>query len=110
MRFMLSMLALLLCSSGQVHATVFNCSSVSDIRNAMAAVQPGDEIVIAAGTYTASGVAVSGSSAYYYGSQDGTAANPITIRSASSSNRAVLRGSSASSLTVLRITGAHWIV
>ena len=91
-------------------ATVYNCSTVAQIRSAMASASAGDEIVIAAGTYTATNVATSGSSAYYYGAANGTAANPITIRSASSSNPATLSGDDNSSLTVLRIEGNYWIV
>jgi len=91
-------------------ATVYNCSTVAQIRSAMASASAGDEIVIAAGTYTATNVAVSGSSAYYYGAANGTASNPIVIRSASSSNPATLSGDDNSSLTVLRIVGNYWIV
>ncbi|WNJ18183.1 fibronectin type III domain-containing protein [Pontibacter sp. G13] len=91
-------------------ATTYTCSSVSQIQNALASVGPGDEIVITAGTYVETGVTVSGSSAYYYGSANGTASNPITIRSQSASNPATLSGDTESSLTVLRIVGDYWVV
>ncbi|GAA4825109.1 cellulose binding domain-containing protein [Algivirga pacifica] len=90
--------------------TIYNCNTVAEIRTAMSNAGPGDEIVIASGVYEASGVAVSGSSAYFYANANGTAANPIIIRSASSSSPATLKGSNISSLTVLRIEGDHWIV
>lgn len=91
-------------------ATVYTCNSVTEIRDAMALAVAGDEIVIESGTYTATGVAASGTSAYFYGSANGTASNPITIRSQSSSSPATLSGNDVSSLTVLRIEGDYWIV
>lgn len=89
------------------YGTVYNCSSVSEIQSALANATAGDEIVIAAGTYTSTG---SVNASYYYGGANGTASNPITIRSASASNKAVLKGNSISSKTVLRIEGDYWIV
>lgn len=109
--FSRSLFVVLLALSMQpAFATVYNCSTLQQIRDAMASAVAGDEIVIAAGTYTATNTAGSGTSAHFYGGANGTASNPITIRSASSSNKAVLSGSSQSSLTVLRIVGDYWIV
>lgn len=88
-------------------ATVYNCSTTQEILNALSLAQAGDEIIIDAGTYVSSS---STGAAYYYSSADGTAANPITIRSNSSTNKAHLKGSSISSGTVLRIEGDYWIV
>ncbi len=105
-----TLLAILLLCLQPASATVYNCSTLQQIRDAMANAVAGDEIVIVAGTYTASNVAVSGSSAHFYGSANGTASNPIIIRSQSASNKAILAGSSQSSLTVLRIVGDYWIV
>lgn len=106
-RRQLFMLVLLLASYQLTYATVYNCSSVSEIQNALANAQAGDEIVIASGTYVSS---ASVNAAYYYGGANGTAANPITIRSASASNKAHLKGNSISSKTVLRIEGDYWVV
>lgn len=89
------------------YATVYNCSTTQEIHNAMANAQAGDEIVIASGTYESS---ASINAAYFYGGADGTAANPITIRSSSASNPAHLKGNSISSKTVLRIEGDYWVV
>ncbi|UXP32767.1 Ig-like domain-containing protein [Reichenbachiella agarivorans] len=88
-------------------ATTYNCNTVQQILDALAAVSAGDEIVIASGTYTSS---ASINAAYYYSGANGTASNPITIRGASSSNRPHLKGTSISSRTVLRIEGDYWIV
>ncbi|WP_421895907.1 cellulose binding domain-containing protein [Marinoscillum sp.] len=100
-------LALMVASYQLTYATVYNCSTVSEIQNALANAQAGDEIIIASGTYESS---ASVNAAYYYGGANGTAANPITIRSASASNKAHLKGNSISSKTVLRIEGDYWIV
>ncbi len=100
----------LLLSSLPTLATVYTCSSVTQIRNAMASAVAGDEIVIVSGTYTATNVAASGTSAYFYGSANGTASNPIIIRSQSSTNPATLSGNNVGIFTVLRIVGDHWIV
>ncbi len=91
-------------------AYVYTCYSVADIRFGMANAVAGDEIVITPGTYLATNTAVSGSSAYFYGSANGTASNPITIRSQSASNPATLSGNDVGSLTVLRIEGDYWVV
>ncbi len=96
--------------SSSVLATVYNCSTVQQIRDAMAAAVAGDEIVIAPGVYTASDVAVSGSSAHFYSTANGTASNPIIIRSQSAANPAMLSGSNTANLTVLRIKGNYWII
>lgn len=91
-------------------ATVHTCQSVEEIRTAMAAAVAGDEIVILPGTYTADNVAASGTAAHYAGLAEGTAADPIIIRSQSPDNPAILSGDDLSSLAVLRIFGDHWIV
>lgn len=90
-----------------VSATTYNCSTVSEIQTALSSVVAGDEIVIAAGTYVSS---TATNASWFYASADGTEANPITIRSASSSDKAHLQGTSHSSGTVLRIEGDYWIV
>ncbi|UOB17804.1 cellulose binding domain-containing protein [Abyssalbus ytuae] len=88
-------------------ATIYNCSTVEEITYALNNVQPGDEIIIQPGTYISS-AGVNG--AYFYSNIDGTAANPITIRSASSTNRAQLQGDNIAQRIVLRIFGDYWIV
>ncbi|PIB35740.1 hypothetical protein BFP72_10215 [Reichenbachiella sp. 5M10] len=93
--------------SFSLQATTYNCSTVQQITDALAAATAGDEIIIAAGTYVSSN---SIQAAYYYGGANGTASNPIILRGASSSNRPHLKGNNLSSRTVLRIEGDYWIV
>lgn len=91
-------------------SATYTCGSVEEIRTAMASVVAGDEIVILSGLYEADNVAASGTGAHFVGTADGTAENPITIRSQSVDNPATLSGDNLSSLIVLRIFGDHWIV
>lgn len=80
---------------------------ISAIRNA----SPGDEIVIAPGTYTgALGTGSTGSglgSAWFYSNVDGTKENPITVRAEDENNKPVLRGSWTSA-TCMVIEGDYW--
>ncbi len=96
--------------SHALSATVYNCSSVSEIRTAMAAAVAGDEIVIAAGTYADGSSAVSGSPGIFYAGANGTASQPIILRSASASNPAILSGTTTGSKYVLHIEGDYWEV
>ena len=101
---------LIFIASQPLSATVYNCNSIQEIRTAMLNAVAGDEIVIGAGTYLASDAASGSNVAHFYGSADGTAANPIIIRSASSGNPAILSGNNPSSKYVLHIIGDYWIV
>ena len=101
---------LLLMITISTHAATFNVSTTSELIDALFNVSPGDEIVLAPGTYENDNVMISGSSAYFYAAADGTSSNPITIRSSSSSNKAHMKGDDIGSLTVLRVVGDYWIV
>jgi len=95
--------------STPAYAVTYNVSSASQLQSALASVQAGDEIVIAAGQtiqYTSGAI----DSAYFYSNKNGTASEPITIRSASSTNLATIRGNDVTSKILLRIEGDHWIV
>jgi hypothetical protein len=77
------------------HAGVVNVSTPAELTAALAAAQPGDEIVLANGTYALTGAACSA---------NGTAAQPIVVRSATP------RGANIDfdALEGFRVTGAHW--
>jgi endoglucanase len=91
-----------------------NCSTIQQIVDAMANAQPGDDIVIAAGTYNATNKIVDaiGKFNYFTGGANGTSANPITLRGASSTNRPILKAADANKYgaTIMSITGDYWIV
>ncbi|BFT73528.1 discoidin domain-containing protein [Paenibacillus sp. P36] len=94
---LVSTLAAAFALPAQAGAATVNCSSASCLTTALANAAPGDRIVLAAGTYT--GNFVSG--------VNGTAANPITIESASATNKAILNGGGTSSGYTLYLTGDY---
>lgn len=87
-------------------------TTTGELQTALKTAQPGDDIVIAAGTYVGKlGVNASGhGSSYFNSDQEGTAENPITVRSEDPRNPALLEGQRLASGNVLRITGDHWVV
>ncbi|MDO6516705.1 Ig-like domain-containing protein [Zobellia uliginosa] len=93
---------------------VIHCNTVDCILNAMINASPGDEIVIAAGTYTALeklDLSSDGKAARFSSDRNGTASQPIIIRGASASNRPVLKGPNGIyDGYVMRILGDHWII
>lgn len=90
-------------------AATFNVENVEQLQAALANVGAGDEIVLAAGkTFQFTDGALNGS--YFYSSANGTASNPIVIRSASPTNPATIRGNDIGSKIVLRIEGDYWVV
>lgn len=82
-------------------AATVNCSTSSCLTSALANAQPGDTIVLAAGT-TFNGKFVAAA--------EGTSSAKITLRSASSSNPATLNGTGTGSGYGLHITGDHWVI
>ncbi|MFB9329953.1 right-handed parallel beta-helix repeat-containing protein [Paenibacillus aurantiacus] len=74
------------------------CSTASCLHSALKNVQPGQRIVLSAGTYTGS----------FSSGVNGTAASPITIESADPNNLAILSGYSAGSGYALQVTGDYW--
>lgn len=91
---------------------IVRVTTMTEIHNAMKNAQPGDEIVIASGTYQGKlGTNASGfGSAYFNSDMSGTADAPITIRSEDPENPVVLTGERTGTGYVFRITGDYWIV
>ncbi|MFD0862243.1 cellulase family glycosylhydrolase [Sungkyunkwania multivorans] len=89
-----------------------NCNTVDCILDAMRTASPGDEIIVASGTYTAPDkVVVGGKAARFYSDKNGTSSNPITIRAANPSSPPILKGPSGIyDGYVMRILGDHWII
>ncbi|WP_378187021.1 cellulase family glycosylhydrolase [Aquimarina sp. W85] len=91
---------------------VINCNTVDCIRNAMQSAQPGDEIVIASGTYTALDKISFGNKATRFGSnKNGTALNPIIIRAQNPLDPPILTGPKGIyDGYVMFILGDYWIL
>jgi len=88
------------------------CTTTAELHAAMAGVQPGDEIVLQAGTtFFETGVEVTGSGAHFASYVDGTPTGRITLRTETNTdNPATLSGDDTSSLSALRIFGDYWTV
>ncbi len=89
-------LVLLLVSSTSV-AAVKNVSNVSQLQSALASAQPGDEIVLANGTYAVS--------ANLSCSAEGTAAQPITVRAANRHQARIQFNAQEG----FKVSGRHWV-
>jgi endoglucanase len=89
-------------------AVIIRCSTVQEIRDALTSVAPGDEIVIAPGTYIAENN--QGSAAHFTSSIDGSATQRITLKSEDPSHPAILSGTTQSHSSVLRLFGDFWTV
>ncbi|SHI86538.1 cellulase family glycosylhydrolase [Aquimarina spongiae] len=88
------------------------CNSVDCIIAAMKNAQPGDEILVAPGTYTATDKFNFGNKATRFGSdKNGTASKPITLRAKNPSNPPILKGvSGIYDGYVMFILGDYWIL
>lgn len=84
-------------------------SDTDQLLQALADAQPGDDIVLAEGIYQLSESAGPKGSLFYSGAE-GTAEQPITIRSADPEHPALLCGTDAASHYVLYLTGDWWQV
>ena len=89
---------------------VVEVSSTAALMTALLGASPGDDIVVAPGTYTGSTSLSGNAGAYFFSGVDGTADNPITVESADVANEAILQGATTGSNYVLYITGDHWNV
>ncbi|WP_295216225.1 right-handed parallel beta-helix repeat-containing protein [Ruminococcus sp.] len=84
-------------------------SDIDQLLQALADAQPGDDIVLAEGIYQLSESAGPKGSLFYTRAE-GTAEQPITIRSADPEHPALLCGTDAASHYVLYLTGDWWRV
>jgi len=87
---------------------VVEVSTAATLMTALYTAVPGDDIVVAPGTYTGSARHSGNARAYFFSGVDGTADHPITVESADVANEAILQGSTTGSNYVLYITGDHW--
>jgi endoglucanase len=91
-------------------------SDVAELRAALIAAEPGDYIVLDAGTYAAPDkysleYAGSNRSAYFYSHASGTPEEPITLASAHPADKAELHGLGTSdSAYLLWLKGENWVV
>lgn len=96
-----------LTTSSESNSRMVAVSNVEELVQALADAQPGDEIVLAKGTYTLEKTAGPKGSLFYSGA-DGTAQQPITLRSADPQHPALLCGTDMASHYVLYLTGDWW--
>ncbi len=103
---------ILLLTAAQSQAARIDVYSGQALQQAIQAAVAGDEIVLQPGGYESEATStLSGfSNAHYFGSANGTAQKPITLRSYSNTNRQILRGTTTSKKIGLYITGDYWIV
>ncbi|WP_051336141.1 cellulase family glycosylhydrolase [Aquimarina latercula] len=87
-----------------------NCNTVDCIRNAMQNAQPGDEIIIASGTYEAPDkINIGGRAARFASDKNGTASQPIIMRAQNPSNPPILKGENGKyDGYVLHMLGDYW--
>lgn len=96
------------------HGTIY-CNTTEQIISAMKNAEPGDEIIIASGTYTATSKKElpdnRGKWARFIGVGDGNSSNPIIVRGASSTSRPILQGPVGDyNGYTMRIVGDYWII
>ncbi|WP_124981299.1 T9SS type A sorting domain-containing protein [Nonlabens xiamenensis] len=92
--------------------TIYNCSTTSELRNAMGIANPGDEIIIMPGTYEPSGKVMDaiGKFVRFTSDRSGTPTQPIILRGSSSTNRPLLQcpDNDIYDGAILSITGDYW--
>ena len=109
---LLPLAALASAISFHTHAADLHVYSGEDLQAAIQAARAGDEIILHPGGYESVATStLSGfSDAHYYGAADGTASQPIILRSQSASNKQVLTGATPDKKIGLYITGDYWII
>ncbi|WP_205757209.1 carbohydrate-binding protein [Listeria kieliensis] len=104
--------AILLGLTDKAFAREVRVATTKELQQAMKTALPGDEILLAPGTYEGKmGNTNSGhSSSYFNSDQSGTSDAPIQMRSESKEHPAILKGQRLTSGNTLRITGDYWII
>lgn len=87
-------------------------TTTAELHTALKNAEPGDEIIIAEGTYVGKlGSNASGhGSSFFNSDKSGTPDAPIILKSENENNKSVLIGERANTGNVLRITGDNWII
>lgn len=99
-------------NSGNTNPKIINCNTTQCIIDAMRNANPGDEIIVAPGTYEPRGKFSFGNKATRFGSdKNGTQSEPITLRARNSNNRPIFKGPDGIYDGYgLYILGDYWIV
>eukprot|EP00984_Skeletonema_dohrnii_P033404 scaffold29864_cov150-Skeletonema_dohrnii-CCMP3373.AAC.1 len=90
-------------------AKTIRCTNTTTLHAALLSVEPGDEIILAPGTYYDED-GISGTASHFPAQVDGLPNARITLRGEDPNNKPLLSGSDAGSRTVLRVFGDYWTV
>ncbi len=85
-------------------------SNTDELMAALEQAQAGDDIVLKSGVYSRTGSGSNPNGSLFYSGAEGTAEQPITIRSEDPSNPARLCGTDTAKNYVLYLTGDYWQV
>ena len=99
-------------TSNNTNPKIVNCNTTQCIIDAMRNANPGDEIIVAPGTYEPANKFSYGNKATRFGSdKNGTQSEPITLRAQNSNNRPIFKGPDGRYDGYgLYILGDYWIV
>jgi parallel beta-helix repeat protein len=101
-------LAVFLFFAYPANAEFFYCETSEEIQGALDDAKPGDEIVIAPGKYEGDKNSNPYQNGFFEANNDGTASEPIIVRSENPNDPAVLTGREINYGYGLYITGNHW--
>lgn len=97
-----------------VYSFQTNCNTIECLQNALKTAKPGDEIILASGTYKFSNVdKIKGAfnrNVYLHSKINGSAGSPITLRGESSKAKPVIEGVDYNDGYLLSLEGDYWII